>query len=299
MTRRDTLLALLVAVCWGLNFLAIHASLGHYPPMFLVALRFAILALPAILFVPRPQVKLRWLLLYGLGFGILQFVFLYWGMSAGAPTGLSSLLLQASAPLTVLAGAVFLKERISPVQAVGVAVAVAGLGIIAIHRGHSAALGPVLLVLLGAAGWALGNIASRAAQADDPFRFMMWMTVVPPLPMLALSVWVEGPQRIGNALRTAGTSAAMPANLGLLYTVLIATIVGSGIWTDLLRRHASGSVAPFSMLVPVVGFATAWLALGEVPSLTELAGGVLVVAGVLAAPLSAAVSRRSTSMSKA
>ncbi|HWJ83797.1 MAG TPA: EamA family transporter, partial [Cellulomonas sp.] len=100
MTLRDRLLAVLVAVTWGLNFPAIHLSLEQFPPFFLVALRFTLIAVPTVLLVRRPAVPWRWLLLYGTGFGVLQFVFLYWAMSAGMPTGLASLVLQSSAPFT-------------------------------------------------------------------------------------------------------------------------------------------------------------------------------------------------------
>ena len=106
MPTRDRLLAAVVAVLWGVNFLAIHVGLQHFPPLFLAALRFAVIALPTVLLVPRPQVRLRWLLGYGLGFGTLQFLFLFVAMDVGMPTGLASLVLQASAPFTVVLGAV-------------------------------------------------------------------------------------------------------------------------------------------------------------------------------------------------
>lgn len=284
MPPRDRLLALVVAVLWGLNFPAIHLSLEQFPPFFLVALRFALLAVPTVLLVPRPAVRLRWLLGYGIGFGVLQFAFLYLAMDTGMPTGLASLVLQASAPFTVLLGAAWLRERISARQAVGVGVALCGLGGIAVLRagaGASAGLLPVLLTLCGALGWALGNVSSRQARPDSPLRFLLWMSVVPPLPMLALSLVVDGPAAIGRSLTTLGTPTAAWALGGLAFTVLIATVVGSGIWTALLARHPSGVVAPFSMLVPVVGIGTSWAFLGERPSSAELALGAMIVAGVL------------------
>lgn len=294
MSHRDVALAVTVSVCWGVNFLAIHASLEHYPPMFLVALRFALLALPTVLFIRRPRVPLRWLLTYGAGFGIVQFVFLYAGLRAGMPVGLASLVLQASAPFTVLLAAAFLGERPRPATWVGIVVAIAGLGMIAAYRSAVVSLLPVALVLVGALGWAVGNLGSRLAQAQartvdehdsragTPFALMLWMTVVPPVPMLLLSLVVEGPTRIGSSLSSALSSEALPADLGLLYTVLIGTVVGSGLWTALLRRNPSSAVAPFSMLVPVTGFTSAWLALGERPALAEVVGGVLVIGGVVA-----------------
>ena len=281
MPLRHTLLAVSVAVLWGLNFLAIHASLEHFPPIFLVALRFAVLAVPTILLVPRPQVPLRWLIGYGLGFGTLQFFGLYLGMAAGFPAGLASLVLQASAPFTVVLGVLLLRERLTPRRALGVGVAVAGLALVGLSRAEATSWGPFLLVVLGAFGWAVGNLASRLAAAPNPLHLTLWMSVVPPLPMLAVSLLVEGPGEIGSALATSLDTAAVPAWLGLAYTVVLGTVVGSGIWVWLLTRHPAGVVAPFSMLVPVVGISAAWWALGERPTLLELAGGALVVGGVL------------------
>ncbi|MEN1976499.1 EamA family transporter [Cellulomonas sp. P4] len=286
MPTRDRLLALTVAVIWGLNFPAIHLSLEQFPPFFLVALRFALLAVPTLLLVPRPDVRLRWLLGYGVGFGVLQFAFLYLAMHTGMPTGLASLVLQASAPFTVLLGAVLLRERVSARQALGVAVALAGLGGIAALRagaGASAGLLPVVLTLCGALGWAFGNVASRQAQPGSPLRFMLWMSVVPPLPMLALSLVVDGPSAIARSVTTLGTPTAAWALGGLAFTVLVATVVGSGIWTALLARHPSGVVAPFSLLVPVVGIGTSWAFLGERPAAGELLLGAVIVGGVLVA----------------
>jgi O-acetylserine/cysteine efflux transporter len=281
MSPRDRLLAVIVAVCWGLNFPATALALEHFPPLFLVALRFALIAIPTLLFVPRPQIKLRWLLGAGLGIGLLQFAFLYVGMAAGMPSGLASLVLQASAPFTVLIAGIWLRERITPRQATGIAIAVLGLAAIAVHRAQVAALLPVILTLCGALGWAIGNISTRKAEAPSPFRLTLWMSVVPPVPMLALALVVEGPERIGDSLGTVFTLGALPSVLGLLYIVLIATLVGYGIWGGLLKRNPSSVVAPFSMLVPVVGVLASWLAFGEVIEQVELIAGVFVVGGVL------------------
>jgi O-acetylserine/cysteine efflux transporter len=275
------LLACLVAVTWGLNFLAIHQSLQHFPPLFLVALRFAVIAIPSVLFVPKPDVPWRWLVGYGLGFGTLQFIGLYLGMAAGFPTGLSSLVLQSSAPFTVLLGALLLGEQVSARLRAGVAVAVAGLVLVGIAKASSGVVWPFLLVVFGGFGWALGNLASRKAAAPKPLHLTAWAAIVPPIPMLALSLVFEGPAQILDALVTSVSAAAVPAWLGLAYTVLIATLVGSGIWVWLMARHPSSLVAPFSMLVPVVGIATGWLVLGERPPLLALLGGVLVVGGVV------------------
>ena len=184
------MLAVVVAVLWGVNFLAIHASLAQFPPFFLVALRFTLIAVPTVLFVPRPQVPLRWLVGYGLGFGVAQFTFLYWGMAAGMPTGLASLVLQASGPFTLALGALLLRERVTGRQWVGIAVAIAGMAVVGFARAQAAALVPFLLVLAGGLGWAFGNLASRLARPPNPLHLTLWMSVVVPVPMLLLSLAV-------------------------------------------------------------------------------------------------------------
>ncbi|MHA6632000.1 EamA family transporter [Pseudonocardia sichuanensis] len=281
MTTRDRLLACFVALLWGANFLAIHVGLEHFPPLFMAALRFAVIAVPTVLLVPRPQVRLRWLLGFGIGFGTVQFVFLFIAMDIGMPTGLASLVLQASAPFTVLLGALLLRERLAPRQGMGIAIAVVGLAAIAVSRAQVAAVLPVLLTLLGALGWAFGNLASRLAAAPNPLHLTLWMSVVPPVPLLLMSwVW-EGPAAGWDALRAAVTPEGLPGVAAIGYTAVLATVVGSGIWVWLMRRYPAGVVAPYSLLVPVVGIALAAGVLGERPSAVELVAAAVIVGGVL------------------
>lgn len=278
MPIRHRLLAGLVAVLWGVNFLAIHASLEQFPPYFLVALRWTLIAVPTVLFVPRPQVPLRYLLGYGIGFGVLQFAFLYSAMDAGLPTGLASLVLQCSAPFTVLLG-VLVGERLTPARALGVVVAVTGLAIVGSQRVGGATWWPFVLSLCAGLGWAFGNLSSRLANPPKPLHLTLWMTVVPPVPMLGLSLLVEGPRQIVDSITTSGH--AWVAWSGLIYTCVLGSVAGSGIWTWLMARHPASTVAPYSMLVPVVGLSTAWAVLGERPGPVELVGALVVVVGVL------------------
>lgn len=282
MENRHRALALLVALLWGINFIAIDFSLQHFPPFFLAGLRFLVIAVPTVLLIPRPRVEWKWLIGYGLGFGTLQFAFLFVALTVGMPTGLASLVLQASAPFTVLLGALLLRERISPVQAAGITIAVLGMVAIAWHRSQAAALLPVLLTLCGAFGWAFGNLCNRKANPSNPLHLTLWMSIVPPLPMFTLSAFVEGPTSGWAALANSfASTTGLWALAGLAFTVLLATILGTGIWTWLMRRYPAGVVAPFSLLVPVVGFSSAWLVLGERPAAIELGAGAVVVFGVL------------------
>jgi len=290
MSTRHRLLGLTVAVLWGLNFIAIHAGLGHFPPLFFAGLRFAVMAVPVIAFVPRPRVRLRWFLLYGIGFGTIQFTFLFLAMAHGMPTGLASLVLQASAPFTVILGVALLGERLSRRQIAGIAIAVGGMGLIAADRlmhGATAALVPVLLTLVGALGWAFGNLGSRKALEGTPagsgpseaLRLTLWMSVIPPIPMFALSMLTEGPTAGWSAVGSSFDHSGLIALAGLTYVVLLGTIAGSGLWTYLMSHYPASRVAPFSLLVPVIGLTASWAVLGERPSILEIAGAVVVIGG--------------------
>ncbi|MGW1678610.1 EamA family transporter [Saccharopolyspora sp. NPDC002376] len=292
MNSRDRSLALLVALLWGLNFIALDFGLEQFPPFFFAGLRFAVL-LPLLLFVPKPDVPWKWLIGYGLFFGTLQFAFLFVAMNIGMPTGLASLVQQASAPFTVVLGALLLREKLSSVQVIGIVTAVLGMAMIGWHRAQSAALLPMLVTLCGAFSWALGNLCGRKANPQNPLHLTLWIAIVPPLPMFALSAAVEGPTAGWHALATVfDSTTGLYALCGLAYTSLLATIIGSGLWTTLMGRYPASRVAPFSLLVPVVGFTAAWLILGEYPHPLELAAGAVVVIGVFLGSLNLTARRR-------
>ncbi|WP_019809770.1 EamA family transporter, partial [Saccharomonospora halophila] len=285
MAVRDRLLAVLTAVLWGCNFLAIHAMLTHFPPLLAGSLRFLVIAVPTMLLVPWPKVRPRWLIGYGLGFGTGQFAFLFVGLDLGMPTGLASLVLQASAPFTVLLGAVLLRERLTGRQVTGIVLAVAGMTAIAWQRAEYAAVLPVLLTVFAALSWAIGNLCARRAEPANALHFVLWSAVVPPLPMFVLSVLFEGPRAQWAAVSTVFTGDGLIGLGAFAYVVLLGTVAGSGIWTTLMRRNPAGVVAPFSLLVPVVGLSLAFAVLGERPTPVELAASVVVVAGVLVGSL--------------
>jgi O-acetylserine/cysteine efflux transporter len=133
------------------------------------------------------------------------------------------------------------------------------------------------LVIGAAAAWGLANVAIKAAAPPDPLRFMSWICVVPPLPLLALSLSFEGPAEIGDAL--AGVD--LGGVLAVAYIAFVATTFGWAAWAYLLQAYSAGTVAPFSLLVPVFGLGFAALLLGEPLTVKTVAAAFLVVSGVL------------------
>jgi O-acetylserine/cysteine efflux transporter len=282
---RHSLLAALVAVLWGLNFVAIdlglHANGRDVPPLLFVAMRFVLVVFPWIFFVRKPDVS--WLAIIGVGLFMSagQFGLLYLSMALGMPAGLASLVLQAQVLLTVLLAAAFLGERPSGRQLIGVVLGVAGLAVVAVGRSAVAPLLPFIIVLAAALSWAAGNVIARRAKAASGLGLVVWSGAVVPLPLAGLSLIVDGPNAFVATLVDLQPATALSA----VYTAVFASLVGYGIWNWLLAKYPPSAVVPFTLLVPVVGMSTAWLALQEVPSATEIAGGLLLLGGVATAVL--------------
>jgi O-acetylserine/cysteine efflux transporter len=282
MRPRDIALAVAVTATWGVNFVVIEIGLDHYPPLLFSALRFSLAAVPAIFFVGRPQVPWRWILAVAGALGVTKFSLLFAGMAAGMPAGLSSLVLQSQAVFTLIFAVLFLRERPRKQQIAGLAVAAAGIGLVATRVGGTLPIGAFLLVMGAAVAWGLSNIATRQASPPDTLRFMVWVSAVAALPLAVLSLVFEGPATDLAALRATG-----PTGLGaLLFVALISTLAGFGAWGFLIRRYGTTPVAPFSMLVPVFGLASAAVLLGEPVHLTDLLGAALVIGGVLVGAVS-------------
>lgn len=276
MAPKDLLLALVVIVAWGLNFVVIRVGLDGLPPMLLGALRFVLAALP-VFFVRRPDLPWRWLLAYGATISLGQFVFLFQAMANGMPAGLASLVLQSQAFFTLALAALFLGERMRGASVLGLLIAGGGLVLIGLQNGHSTSLLGIVLTLIAASMWAMGNVLTRKFGKINLMGLVIWGSLIPPIPFFLLSLWLEGPQRIEEALLNIGPSSI----LALLYLALIATLLGYGLWSRLLSRYPAGQVAPFSLLVPVVGLSSsAWL-LGERLSSLQWIGAGLVMLGLL------------------
>ena len=270
MPRRHVAIAIAVAVIWGVNFVVVHVGLDSFPPLLFAALRFCLVAL-ALPFVPRPGVPIKYVVGVGLFLSAGQFGLLFVGMDRGMPAGLASLVLQLQAAFTIGLAVLLLGERPRPAQLAGGLLALVGIGVIAAGRAEAVPLGALALTIGAAASWGFGNVATRKARSPNPLGLLVYSSLVPPVPLLALAFLTERGDPV--ELNAAGV-------LALLYVVGLSTLVGFGAWAWLLSRHPASTVAPFTLLVPVVGIAAAWLALDERPSVSELSGAAVVLLGL-------------------
>lgn len=283
LSRGDLLRALAVVVIWGLNFVVMKVGLKGLSPMLLGALRFAMASLPFLLFVRMPQLPWRFVLAYGLAQGLGQFGFLFWGLQLGMTAGMASVVMQMQAFFTLLLVAPLLGERARVWQWLGLVVALGGLVTIGMAHGE----GPGQMTLIGfvltacaAFMWAVSNVVVRYATRHgsyEPFNLIVWSSVVPILPFLALALWSEGWTQVVHEVQGLDVGSV----LSVAYLALLATLLAYTLWTRLLQRHPAGRVTPFSLLVPVVGLAAAGVFFGEVPLPLQWAGTGAVLLGLV------------------
>jgi O-acetylserine/cysteine efflux transporter len=151
-----------------------------------------------------------------------------------------------------------------------------GLAIVIVGHGQAAPWLPVVVLLGASLSWAIGNVITRRAKAAASVSLVVWSGAVVPIPALLLSLAIETPPVVWQAL----THFTWPAILSTLYTVVLSSLVGYGIWNFLLARYPASSVVPWALLVPVVGILVAWIAAHETPTVTELVGGAVMLAGL-------------------
>lgn len=285
MSVKDMLLALCVVVAWGVNFVVIKLGLQGMPPFLLAGLRFTLVAFPAIFFVRRPPIPLRWLVVYGMTISFGQFAFLFLAIKLGMPAGLASLVLQAQAFFTLLLGALLLAEKLRWNHIVGIIIATLGMFLLATAgmEGQTSAgitLTTMMLTLSAALSWGLGNITNKIIMRNRSVPIMslvVWSALVPIVPFFACSLLFDGQAAIVYSLLHIGLQTV----LALFYLAFVATIVGYAIWGNLLSRYETWRVAPLSLLVPVVGIITAALVLDEHLSGQQMLGAVVIILGLL------------------
>lgn len=270
------LLALLVVIIWGLNFIFVKLALDDIAPLFLCAIRFFLASVPAIFFVKLPKTSLKMIMLYGLTTFALQFSLLFTGMHMGMPPGLASLVLQVQIFFSMFFAAILLGERPSLWQIIGAFISFSGIVMVGSHLEHNTSILGFILILASAAAWGTGNLITKKMGDLNIIALITWGAFMATPPMFLLSLIVEGPAKIMQSyhqISVLGMSSVM-------YIVYLSTWIGYGTWSWLLSRHSVSVIVPFTLLVPIVGMLSASLILNEPFEPWKLAAATLVIGGL-------------------
>lgn len=269
-------LALVVVIVWGLNFLFVKLALTEFSPLFLCALRFLFASIPAIFLIKPPNTSQKTVILYGWVMFALQFALLFLGMHLGMTPGIGSVLMQVQVFFSMFFAALFLKEAIHAWQILGAIISFFGIAIVGFHFDNTVTALGFSALLAGAATWGVGNLITKKMSNVNMISLVIWGSFYAFFPMIVLSLVFEGPKSILNSIHQSswvGISA-------LFYIVYASTLVGYGAWNWLLARYPVSFVAPFTLLVPIVGMLSSILFMGETFQLWKLMAATLVVTGL-------------------
>lgn len=276
MKPTDTLLALAVVLIWGFNFVVVKVGLQGLPPILFTALRFACAALPMAFFIRRPALPWRLLAGYALFQFALQFTLLFSGMKLGFPPGLASLVIQLQAFFTIGLAVLMLGERPLKTQLLGALIAFTGMVMVAAHIEAQATLIGFAMVVAAGLSWGVGNIFTKRSGKVDALALVVWGSLLAAPPLLLASFAIEGPAAIAAAMQ--GMNWLLAGTV--LFQAYPTTIIGFGIWSALMRKYPTATIAPFTLLVPVAGMLSAALVLDESLQWWKIAAGMLVLGGL-------------------
>ncbi len=269
----DIALGIAVALVWGMGVVFAKAAIAHFPPILLMALRFAVTAAALVWFVRPPWAQTLRIFWIALVSAAIQYSLTFNGLK-GLDASTAVLVLQLEVPLLVLLGAVLLKERPGRRKWCGIAVAVLGVGLIVGEPKLGGAWGSLALVVSGAVTWAIGQIMVRRLVSLDGLTLIAWVAVFATPQLFFVSYVIEGAP--GPYLATADWIVWG----AVVYLGLIMTALGYALWYTLIRRHPVGQVAPFLLLMPVFSVIGGMTLLGERPTQQIALGGAAVIAGL-------------------
>src|SRR5580692_9896733 len=275
MKPSDICLAVLVAVTWGLAFVATRWALDELSPALMTTLRFSIAALPC-LFVRRPNVSWPILIAISSTLFLGQFLAQSWAIAHGVPVGLASVIVQSQALFTVAFAVLAFREIPTRMQIAGIGVAAIGLLMISGTVGFDFSVGAFAVLMISPVSFAIGNLLLRQAREVPMFDLSAWLCLVPPLPLLALALAVDGPRATWSAL----VHMSLTGWASMLFVGVISTCIAYWLWGRLLRDHTAAQVVPFALLVPFIGAASSSVIFGERFGPLRLSGMVTVVCGI-------------------
>ena len=277
MSIKDFGLAVLITAIWGVNFSVIKVGLSSLDPFTLSGLRFLLCAIPLVFFIKKPDVSMKYVVAYGLIFGVGLWGMVSLGIHFGVSAGMASLVLQMSAFLTVILGVLLLKDNIDGVKILGFFIAIVGIGFIASVTDGSVTLLGLALVLLGALAMSVTMIIVKISGAKRIFSFIIWASLFSPIPLFILAYLTQGQ----NVFSSFAANIDGKAIFSILFQVYPTTLFGYWVWNSLIDKYQVSRVAPLSLLVPIFGLLGSFFIFKEQIGLEKMIAGVLIMTGLL------------------
>ncbi|MCH8106115.1 MAG: EamA family transporter, partial [Proteobacteria bacterium] len=272
----DIILAISVAVIWGFGFTLAKVAfvLSDFPPILLIAFRFALTTLVLLWFVKPPFGFMRRIFWISVVSATVQYALTFTGLD-GLNASTAIIVVQLEFPFMVIMAAVVFKDRLSWSQIAGIALAIMGIVMIAGQPQLQDDILPVFLVIGGAFTWAVGQIMIKKLGGQvGGFTLIAWVAAFA-TPQLFFASWLfeEGQVQAIRTMNWIGWAV-------VVYLGLVMTALGYSIWYHLLGKFRISQIGPFLLLLPVTSIAGSVLLLDEQLSTIEFVGAIIVIFSV-------------------
>lgn len=268
------ILAIVVALVWGGNFAASKYALLHFPPFYVIFIRYLFVTLLLLPFAKPIGLSKKQLFILSLLTIGLHFTLVFAALWLGLDIGTTVVVIQLGAPFSCLLGVIFLKDYLGPWRTLGMVVAFIGIIVVAGTPNVSDNWWAFVLAIAGASAWAASNVYMKTLGPVPVMPLLFWTGLFSLPQTLLVSLLIESDHL--TLLQTAPWTAWT----GIAYSGMVSTIVGYGVWYWLLRNYHVSQVTPYSLLVPVGGFTSGIVFFGEELTMHMLAGAAITIAGV-------------------
>ncbi|MBS9780504.1 MAG: EamA family transporter [Moraxellaceae bacterium] len=284
MPIKHKLLALLVVLIWGFNFVVMRWGIEDMHPVTMTIFRFLLTAIPMVFFVKRPDVPMKYVATYGVLFGSFVWGLVNIAMSIGVTAGLASLLLQLSPFLTVLVAVVVFKESLTLNKCIGIGVAFCGFLLICLLNPSNISLVGLALMALSAMFWTICNVIIKIAKPTDTISFTLWSSLFVPVPLLLMSIGFITIN--GQEIAPIFELPSWKGWVSIAFQAFITTLFGYASWAWLIGKYGLSNIALYSLIVPIAGLFCGWWLYDETLTIIEIVGSGLVILGLLALNIS-------------
>ncbi len=284
LSLRDVLILVLVVNGWAFNVIAMKFGLMELPPLFMLTLRFMLVATILLPFHRLTRRQLPGMLLLAFTFGFVHFGLMVIGMQT-ADAGTTAVCIQMGTPLAMLLAAFWLKERLGYRQISGVAVAFIGVMILAGTPALTHWQG-MMWLLISACGWACSTVIIKRLPPIAPLAMTGWLSLFA-IPLVGISSLLTEQHQFTLLLQ-----AGWRGWLGVIYSALGSSVFAYSLWYGLLKRYPASQILPWSLLSPALALLMGVAILHETLDHSKVLGTLLIVGGILLAVVRRQVFRR-------
>jgi len=283
--RSHLALILLIDLIWAFNIVPLKLAVEAAGPLTAVFLRYCVVLIACLPWLRWLPGRMGWVLVTGFVAGAL-FMGLG-GLSFALADNVSALAIagQLGVPFSLILAVIVYRERIRWPRITAVALCFAGVAVMGFDPAIAHESIALWLTVAASFAWAAGNLLFRNLQGVPVMTIHAWLATIS-VPILATAAWIFEPQKLAAVPQLPWTVWAC-----LVYSGLLASLVGHGGMSWLFQRYPVATVSPLTLPTPLFSVIIAVIVFGTPITIQMIIGGVLTLFGVAIITLRTARSR--------